>query len=98
MNKHANDITVQATVVDADTIRYGGSAFKRVSHPSAWGHVADLNPVDGVECPSCRFLFVVEEFETDEDGMIIDDVMLPYVPNVCPRCGRPIPYEIKECA
>lgn len=29
MNKHTNDITVQATVVDADTIRYGGSAFKR---------------------------------------------------------------------
>lgn len=29
MNKHANDITVQATVIDEDTIRYGGSAFKR---------------------------------------------------------------------
>lgn len=29
MNKHANDITVRATVVDADTIRYGGSAFRR---------------------------------------------------------------------
>lgn len=29
MIKHANDTTVQATVIDADTIRYGGDAFKR---------------------------------------------------------------------
>ena len=50
MNKHANDITVQATVVDADTMRYGGSAFKRertcrfenagelpeIVHPTVW--------------------------------------------------------------
>lgn len=28
-NKHANDITVQATVIDEDAMRYGGSAFKR---------------------------------------------------------------------
>lgn len=29
MKKHASDMEVMATVVDADTIRYGGSTFKR---------------------------------------------------------------------
>lgn len=66
---------------------------------SAWEYVANLNPVDGVECPSCHFCFIVEEFETDGDGMILsDDVMFPIVPDYCPRCGKPIPDEIKECA
>ena len=41
MNKHANDITVQATVVDADTIRYGGSTFKR-EH-------ACIDPTNGID-------------------------------------------------
>lgn len=66
---------------------------------STWGYVTDLNPADGVECPSCRFCFVVEEFETDGEGMILsDDVMFPVVPDFCPRCGESIPDEIKECA
>lgn len=66
---------------------------------STWGYVADLNPVDGVECPSCRFCFVVEEFDTDEGGMILsDDVMFACIPNYCPRCGQPIPDKIKGCA
>ena len=66
---------------------------------SQWQYVAYMNPVDGVDCPSCRFCFRVEGLDVDGDGMLLsDDVEFLYVPQFCPRCGKPIPDEIKECA
>lgn len=57
MNKHANDITVNATVIDENTIRYGGSAFRRerTCHYETFqepegGHIWD-------ECDNCGIQF-----------------------------------------
>lgn len=56
---------------------------------SQWEYVANMNPVDGVECPSCHFCFRVEGLDVDSDGMLLsDDTEFECVPVFCPMCGE----------
>lgn len=78
MNKHANDIKVQATVIDADTIRYGGSAFmrERVCHV--------MVGVGGWFCSECS-VFVNNDCIADAQRWI--------APSFCPNCGAKVVSE-----
>lgn len=53
-------------------------------------YVSNLNPVDGVECPSCHYCFRVSGLDVDELGMLESDVEFECAPKFCPRCGTEV--------
>lgn len=71
-NKHANDITVQATVIDEDTIRYGGSAFVR--ERTCKMH---FNQIAGMmQCSECGEYTLLGVWQKDQGHL-----------NWCANCG-----------
>lgn len=68
----------------------GASRCHQKRHPVAKNEmrkpVSSLNPVDGVECPSCGLCFQVVELDV-EDGMLVSDSVFEFVPTYCPMCG-----------
>lgn len=63
---------------------------------SVGDYVSNLNPVDGVECPSCGYCFRVSGLDVDDGGMLESDMEYECAPRFCPRCG--LRFERQCCA
>ena len=51
--------------------------------------IADCNPVDAVQCPSCGLVFQVSQFENDGTYITCWDE-IEFVPRFCPLCGSEV--------
>lgn len=84
MNKHANDMKVQATVIDADTIRYGGSEFKRERTCKLWSelsHTGDHSMT--YTCLECKGIAAV----IPHAGSMTPLMLKAHIPRYCSNCG-----------
>lgn len=80
---------VSAIVVDADTLRFGGSAFVRERTCRAsgeWESISQTQEVRLVSCSECGHEFGMDK----RDTIPFDRTLLVELPNFCPTCGAKV--------